>query len=166
MASVVSLSWLQLGKRWRGMKGAAPGGMSGEHFKGCRDRVALGYSGSFSSIHPELPAASPSSGTALKPTGARVKHLQLSSGAGAALRSPQQVSHHPQPAPNPAPPDSEMPTGSGRAAPPQSQRFHGKDEQDLLIREVWAGGEGQKEPEKGVWPLLPLDHGPLGQVTL
>lgn len=37
MASVVSLSWLQLGKRWRGMKGAAMGGMSGEHFKGSRD---------------------------------------------------------------------------------------------------------------------------------
>lgn len=37
MASVVSLSWLQLGKRWRGMKGAATGGMSGEHFKGSRD---------------------------------------------------------------------------------------------------------------------------------
>lgn len=37
MASVVSLSWLQLGKGWRGMKGAAAGGMAGEHFKGSRD---------------------------------------------------------------------------------------------------------------------------------
>lgn len=82
------------GKCWRGMKGAARGGMAGEHFKG--SRVALGYSRSFSSSHPQLPAASPSSSTALKPSGARVKHLQLSSGAGAALRSPQQGSHHPQ----------------------------------------------------------------------
>lgn len=50
--------------------------------------------------------------------------------------------------------------------PLQTQRFHGKDEQVLPIREVWAGGEGQKEPEKGFWPLIPLDHDPLGRVTL
>lgn len=51
--------------------------------------------------------------------------------------------------------------------PLQTQRFHGKDEQVLPIREVWAGGEGpEKEPEKGFWTVTPLDHDPLGQVTL
>lgn len=51
--------------------------------------------------------------------------------------------------------------------PLQAQRFHGKDKQVLPIREVWAGGEGpEKEPEKGFWTVTPLDHDPLGQVTL
>lgn len=139
MASVVSLSWLQLGKGWLGMKGAAaPGGMAGRLQRLPRHRVTLGYWGCFSSTA--------SSSLSLLQHG--LKSIWRQSQAPAAQLGSRSCPQEP-PAGFSSPPDSEMPSGPGRAATTDRERFLGEHEQVLLLREVWAGGEGQKEPEKG-----------------
>lgn len=89
MASVVSLSWLQLGKSWRGMKGAARAGMAGEHFKGSQSRVGI------LGILLLQPSRTSSSLSLLKHSPKTI-WSQSQAPAAELWSCPQQVSLHPQ----------------------------------------------------------------------